>query len=245
MEAHVGRRWQQVASLKIALGQRPFDANGLLPDARDIGAALRSILFRYCIMLAGSNPTQFPQNIIACATREARHQNAAVTLADRKTWIVVAMCRATGHSPVAGPGAAKSAYEVNKFLGRSFGREWHRTTSCSVATSPLPSFSAWRCDPDLSTMRVGALTLIASSGTTRARSQATNGSDIIGQSSGRFFRRSAYLITKASQSRIHSVSVRGLLISANPLRNALAISSTDQGWPLVRPTLRNACSRSP
>ena len=83
MEAHVGRRWQQVASLKIALGQRPFDANGLLPDARDIGAALRSILFRYCIMLAGSNPTQFPQNIIACATREARHQNAAVTLADR------------------------------------------------------------------------------------------------------------------------------------------------------------------
>src|SRR3546814_6270170 len=62
-----------------------------------------------------------------------------------------------------------------------------------------------------------------------------NGSEIIGQSSGRLALRSAYRTTKASQTRSHSFSERGLLISGNPARNASAIVSTDHGFPFVRP----------
>src|SRR3546814_18999521 len=70
-----------------------------------------------------------------------------------------------------------------------------------------------------------------------------NGSEIIGQSSGRLALRSAYRTTKASQTRSHSFSERGLLISGNPARNASAIVSTDHGFPFVRPISRNTDSR--
>ena len=72
-----------------------------------------------------------------------------------------------------------------------------------------------------------------------------NGSEIIGQSSGRLALRSAYRTTKASQTRSHSFSERGLLISGNPARNASAIVSTDHGFPFVRPISRNTDSRVP
>src|SRR5204862_3164140 len=57
------------------------------------------------------------------STREARHQNAAVTLADRKTWIVVAMCRATGHSPVAGPGRSEERRVGKECRSRGSGEQ--------------------------------------------------------------------------------------------------------------------------
>src|SRR3546814_20905527 len=58
-----------------------------------------------------------------------------------------------------------------------------------------------------------------------------NGSEIIGQSSGRLALRSAYRTTKASQTRSHPFSERGLLLSGNPARNARALVSTDHGFP--------------
>src|SRR3546814_17653709 len=66
-----------------------------------------------------------------------------------------------------------------------------------------------------------------------------NGSEIIGQSSGRLALRPAYSTTKESQPRSHSYSERGLLNSENRLRNESAIVSTAHGFTLVRPIPRN------
>src|SRR3546814_7290053 len=55
-----------------------------------------------------------------------------------------------------------------------------------------------------------------------------NGSEIIAQSSGRMALRSAYRTTKASQTRSHSFSERGLLISGNPARNASSIVRSEE-----------------
>jgi len=75
--------------------------------------------------------------------------------------------------------------------------------------------------------------------------QVQNGSKIIGQPGPCFTRRSAYLITNASQTLSHSASGRRRLKSGQPLRNASAMSSTDQGDPRCRPILRKAASREP
>src|SRR3546814_12329170 len=65
-----------------------------------------------------------------------------------------------------------------------------------------------------------------------------NGSEIIGQSSGRLALRTAYRTKKASQTRCTSFSALGLLISGNPARTESATVPTDHGYPFRVQALR-------
>src|SRR3546814_15429002 len=71
------------------------------------------------IALSEWHPAQFAQDIFAVTAGKACDENAAITLADRKTGRAIGMRGAQTHGGAAMPGTAESTNEIDEFLGRS------------------------------------------------------------------------------------------------------------------------------
>src|SRR3546814_15768466 len=78
-------------------------------------------LFRSGIALSEWHPAQFAQDIFAVTAGKACDENAAITLADRKTGRAIGMRGAQTHGGAAMPGTAESSYEIDAFRGRQSG----------------------------------------------------------------------------------------------------------------------------
>src|SRR3546814_746597 len=109
-------------------------------------------LFRSGIALSEWHPAQFAQDIFAVTAGKACDENAAITLADRKTGRAIGMRGAQTHGGAAMPGTAESTYEIDEFLGWPSGCKRH---GILLLTPPCPTPSFAR--PIACNVRAGSI----------------------------------------------------------------------------------------
>src|SRR3546814_16371640 len=128
-------------------------SSDLLPEPGGIARCARGRV-TVGIALSEWHPAQFAQDIFAVTAGTACAENAAITLADRKTGRAIGMRAAQTHGGAAMPGTAESTYAIDASLGWPSACTRHgillltppcppppspRTTSLPAHSAPPPS----------------------------------------------------------------------------------------------------------
>src|SRR3546814_12016629 len=129
MEAEIIDGWRETPQCQVAFGECAGDRKPLLPETSGIARCARGRV-TVGIALSEWHPAQFAQDIFAVTAGKACDENAAITLADRKTGRAIGMRGAQTHGGAAMPGTAESTYEIDEFLRseeRRVGKRWGST----------------------------------------------------------------------------------------------------------------------